>query len=51
MVAKLVNGTAIAKEVLDEVMEKLKQARAKITGFSATLAIVQVLILYEPNKL
>uniref|UniRef100_A0A1I8B6Z4 THF_DHG_CYH domain-containing protein n=1 Tax=Meloidogyne hapla TaxID=6305 RepID=A0A1I8B6Z4_MELHA len=31
----------IAQEVLDEVAKKLKETRAKIPGFSVTLAVVQ----------
>uniref|UniRef100_A0A914KZS2 C-1-tetrahydrofolate synthase, cytoplasmic n=2 Tax=Meloidogyne TaxID=189290 RepID=A0A914KZS2_MELIC len=42
MVAKLINGTAIAQEVLDEVAARLKETRAKVPGFSVTLAVVQV---------
>ncbi|KJH40588.1 tetrahydrofolate dehydrogenase/cyclohydrolase, catalytic domain protein [Dictyocaulus viviparus] len=42
MVAKLISGTEISKQVLDEVAEQLKLTKSNCPSFSVVLAIVQV---------
>ncbi|ETN80785.1 tetrahydrofolate dehydrogenase/cyclohydrolase, catalytic domain protein, partial [Necator americanus] len=42
MVAELINGTEISKQLLSEVAEKLKNKKANNPSFRAVLAIVQV---------
>lgn len=43
MVAKIIDGAIIAQDVLNEVADRLREAREKVPGFSVTLAVVQVL--------